>query len=170
MDTLDYVEARTDKTMAVLRQSYDDLHERAYKLATVLVAGGGAAGAYALGKIGVADASVLSWAPIAALALSWFGNAAWLMWRGATSRQLSPGNGPKNLLGYHGERLSTLQDPVLAMEHTRLSELDLQQKRIRAYEDGCVNRADAIDLAYKIAAVGSPLVPAVIALACLWLA
>ena len=166
MDTLDYVETRTDKTMAVLRQSYDDLHERAYKLATVLVAGGGAAGAYALGKMGASDASVLSWAPIAALALSWFGNAAWLMWRGATSRELSPGIGPQSLMENYDFRVQHGAGAEQALEGLRRQEMELQQARMDAYGNGCITRANAIDNAYKMAAIGTPLVPAVVALFC----
>ena len=168
MDPLEYVEVRTEKTMAVLRHAYDDLHERAYKLATVLVAGAGGAGAYALGKIG-GTGGAIAWAPLAALALSWLGVAACLVWRGATARDLSPGNGPKNLLGYYDERLAALQDAGQAMEQTRRAELGLQQKRMGEYEAGCIERADALDLAYKSAAVCSALVPVVVAGACLLL-
>lgn len=168
MEPLAYVEDRTEKTMAVLRHAYDDLHERAYKLATVLVAGAGGAGAYALGKIG-GTGGAIAWAPLAALALSWLGVAACLVWRGATARDLSPGNGPKNLLGYYDERLATLKDADQAMEQTRRAELVLQQKRIGQYETGCIERADAIDLAYKSAAICSALVPVVVASACLLL-
>ncbi len=169
MDPLGYVEDRTEKTMAVLRHAYDDFHERAYKLATVLVAGAGAAGAYALGKVGSAG-GVMAWAPLAGLSLSWMGVAACLVWRGATTRELSPGNGPKNLLGYYDERLGTLQNEAQALEQTRRAELALQQKRIGEYEAGCVARAHSIDMAYKSAAVCSPLVPAIVAAVCLLLA
>lgn len=165
MEMLDYVQNRSDQTMAVLRQAYDDLHERAYKLATVLVAGGGGAGAYALGKL-AAEARAITWAPMAALALVWFGAAGVLVWRATTSRELSPGNGPKNLLGYYAERLVALGDGDAALEHTRLAEMDLQQARIRAYEAGCIERAAALDGAYKAVAVCSPAVPLVVAAVC----
>ena len=165
MEMLDYVQNRSDQTMAVLRQAYDDLHERAYKLATVLVAGGGGAGAYALGKL-AAEARAITWAPLAALALVWFGAAGVLVWRATTSRDLSPGNGPKNLLGYYAERLVALGDGDAALEHTRLAEMDLQQARIRAYEAGCIERAAALDGAYKAVAVCSPAVLMVVAATC----
>lgn len=176
MDHLDYVEQRTARTLEVLRKSYDDLHERAYKFATVLVAGGGAAGAYALGKFSPVVAPI-TWAPLAALALSWFGVAAYLMWCGTTSRELSPGNGPENMLSQYDQwntyltsvQTVALQEQIdkLALERTRKDELALEQRRLTAYSEGCVYRADAIDAAYKLAAICSPLVPAVVAAFCL---
>ena len=169
MEPLEYVEGLTEKTVTVLRQSYDDLHERAYKLATVLVGGAGAAGAYALGKMGGTSAAVV-WAPLAALALSWLGVAALLVWRGATSRVLSTGIGPRNPLGYFDERLVESGVPAVAMEQTRRAELALQQTRIDEYNRGCTERALAIDLAYKSAAICSALVPAIVAGFCLWIA
>lgn len=165
MKMLDYVESRAATTLVVLRQAYDDLHERAYKLATVLVAGGGAATLYSLGKLGEPQ-NTLAWAPMAALGLCWFGIAGHLVWQGATSRELSPGNGPANLLAYYQKRLVETPEPAQALDTTRHAELDLQQKRIEAYSAGCEARALAIDRAYKSAALCSPLVPAVVALAC----
>lgn len=166
MDAVQYAEERSAKTIAVLRSSYDDLHERAYKLATALVAGGGAASIYVLGKMSTHPALPVSWAPIAALALSWFITAAVLIWNGATSRALSPGNGPATLLNYYDARLSVTRDPVEALETTRRVELGLEQARISAYEKGCIARAEAIDAAYKTAAWTTPVVPAVTFLIC----
>lgn len=165
MEALDYVEQRTTRTLEVLRKSYDDLHERAYKFATVLVAGGGAAGGYALGKFSP-QAEPMAWAPLAALALSWFGVAAYLILKGTTSASLSPGNGPKNLLGTFDGWSAHLGDDGQALEKTRREELSLEQRRIREYSDGCVTRAESIDLAYKMAAFCSPAVPAAVSVFC----
>lgn len=166
MEMLDYVEARADQTMAVLRQSYDDLHERAYKLATVLVAGGGAAGVYAMGKMGAPDAAVFTWAPIAALALSWFGTASILVWDGATSKELSAGIGPRTLIENYDWRIEHGEPADAAVAGMRRQEMELQQVRIGAYSSGCISRAEAIDRAYKTAAICTPLVPALVALVC----
>ncbi len=158
MNELDYVEQRSSKTLEVARQTYDDLHERAYKLATVLVAGGGAVTAYVLSKVGVV-ASSISWAPLAALALSWFGIAALLIWQGLTSREVSPGNAARNLLGYFDARVVEGYEKDAALQVTRKAELDAEQKRLDAYKQGCIQRAEAIDVAYKSIAIASPLVP-----------
>lgn len=166
MDILDYTEGLAAKSLEVARKAYDDLHERAYKLATVLVGGGGAIGAYALGRFGAA-AQPLEWAPIAALALSWFSIAGLLVIRGATSKDLSPGNGPMNVRSYYDARLAEHSaDPDKALSITRNAELDLVQQRIEQYNDGCVQRALAIDSAYRCIASCSPLVPLLVAGLC----
>lgn len=167
MEMLDYIEKRTTNTLEYVRKSYDDLHERAYKLATLLVAGGSAMISYALGKI-APEAAPVVWAPVAALALSWFAIAGMLVWRGATTNNLSPGNGPKNLKGYFHARMAESSNETAALAATREAELDLEQTRLRGYLDGCVQRAEAIDSAYKTVAVVSPLVVVVTALICAW--
>lgn len=168
MDIISYTEAVAAKSLEVARHAYDDLHERAYKLTTVLVTGGGAVGALALSRIGSPTGSI-GWAPLAALALSWFAIAGLLVLGGATSKLLSPGNGPKHLRDYFAARLKEYPDDrEKALEITRGAELDLMQKRLRAYTDGCTARAHAIDRAYRSVALCSPLVPLVVASAC-WL-
>lgn len=168
MNELDYVEQRSSKTLEVTRQTYDDLHERAYKLATVLVAGGGAVTAYVLSKVGVATDS-MGWAPLAALALSWFGVAAQLIWHSLTSQEVSPGNAVRNLLGYYDARLAEGHEKEGALRVTRKAELEAEQLRLDAYKRGCVLRAEAIDRAYKAIAIASPLVPMVVAALIKWL-
>lgn len=158
MNKLDYVEQRSSKTLEVARQTYDDLHERGYKLATVLVAGGGAVAAYALSNA-AGEKGVLSWAPLGAMALSWFGIAGQLVWVGLTSRDVSPGNAARNLLGYFDARIDAGQDDQSALLETRKAELDLEQIRFDDYKAGCISRATAIDLAYKSIAVVSPIAP-----------
>lgn len=165
MDILEYTESISAKSLEVARSAYDDLHERSYKLATLLVAGGGAVGAYALGKFGPSATSI-SWAPLAALALSWFGVAMVLIVTGATSRPLSPGNGPKNLRNYFNARLAEDSSAESALKATRNAELDLVQLRLRAYTEGCTARAEAIDIAYWSIAICSPSVPLIVAGVC----
>lgn len=161
-EVLAYAESVSGGTLAVLRQSYDDLHERANKLSTWLIAGGGGVGAYALAQM-AEKAPALHWAPLAALSLCWFGIAGPLIWSGATSTKLSPGNGPRNLLAYYAERLKDGIGPADALSQTREAELGLVQRRIRDYSDACVRRAEAIDIAYKATAALSPTVVAAVA-------
>ena len=170
MDILEYTEDVAAKSVEVARSAYDDLHERAYKLATVLVAGGGGIGAFALGRFGAPHALPVEWAPLAGLALSWFGIAALLVVRAVTSKELSPGNGPDNLRNYFKARLAEdPSDPEGALAKTRNAELDLVQARIRGYGGGCTERALAIDGAYRAVAACSPSVPLLIAGGCFWL-
>lgn len=166
MDILEYTESVSKATLEVARKSYDDLHERVYKLATVLAGGGGAVGAYALGKIG-SPGTALQTAPLSVLAMYWFGAVFFLLLKGATSNQVSPGNGPDNILGYYGARLaeqSSIEDAsALAMRVTRGAELDLMQARMNMYIKGCDKRASALDWTF-IAIALSPIPPGVTAL------
>ncbi|MVT38620.1 hypothetical protein GO497_21845 [Acidovorax citrulli] len=156
MDELEYVEKRSGATMAVLRQTYDDFYERSYKFATVLVGGGGALGAYALGKIGVDGVTPVAWAPVAALAMSWFGIAAQLIWSGAISRRLSPGNPAGNIIDYYDDRIAEGHDSNSALAVTRRAELILEHTRAREYATGCVDRAEALDMSYRAATICTP--------------
>lgn len=163
---LEYTEKVAAKSLEVARAGYDDLHERAHKLVTVLLAGGGGVGAFAVGRM-QPGTQPIEWAPLLALALSWFGTAGVLVVRGMTSKQLSPGNGPKNLLNYYSARLQdSTSDPATALELTRRAELALVQQRLTSYNSGCIARAQAIDLAYRTLAICSPSVPLIVAALC----
>ena len=155
---LDYVERRSSKTLEVARKAYDDLHERAYKLATVLVAGAGGVGAYSIGKI-ASEVEPIAWAPLAALSLSWFCIAGNLVWRGMVSRPMSPGNGATNLYDYHSSLLNLKRNERQALNETRREELRVEQRRITNYSRGCSLRAAAIDVTYKALVIVSPLTP-----------
>lgn len=169
MDILTYTEEVAAKSLEVAREAYDELHERAYKLATVLVTGGGAVGAFALSRLATSSTPV-GWAPLAALALSWFAIAALLILGGATSKLLSPGNGPRNLRSYYSARLAEYPgDEAKALELTRDAELDLLQVRLRAYTHGSTVRSMAIDRAYWCIALCSPSVPLIVAAVCVGL-
>lgn len=170
-DILEYAESVSEKTLEVARKTYDELHERVYKLATVLAAGAGATGAYALGKIDDPSA-IVQWAPLGVLSLIWFAIAGVIIVRGSTSRIVSPGNGPDNVMRYYEARLA--EQPACsassnedALRITRQAELDLKQARLRRYIDGCNARSDAVDFGYISVAV-SPLGP-LLAIAVLYL-
>ena len=165
---LEYVESQSEKSLNVARKSYDDLHERVYKLAIMLTGGAGAIGAYALGKMGVAGATI-QWVPLAILSVWWFAVAGLLVVRGATSREVSPGNGPDNIRNYYAARLAEQPEGEedqrgAALLITREAELDLQQVRIKKYTAGCTARSKAIDDAYKRVS-RSPIAPALAAVA-----
>lgn len=160
-DIIEYAEATGAKTLDTLRKSYDDKHEKVYKLASILAAAAGAMGAYALDK--AAGGSLFAqWVGIAALSVSWFAIVGYVVVMGATSQQVSPGNSPGNILKYFHARLAEQPnfDRAAAFEITRQAELDLVQKRISAYIDANDQRAKALDVAYKATAL-SPLVPIV---------
>lgn len=166
MDVLDYLEAGAKEQMAVLRKDYDDLHDRAYKFATLLMAGGGAVGAYAFAEFAASPAKVLVWAPAAGLALTWFGTAAVLLWRGAAARDISAGPEMKSLQArYEAELALDGADETKALTALRKAALGVVPARVKKFSAACIARADHIDSAYKAASVCTPLVPIVIAVA-----
>lgn len=165
MDALKFVEERGGRALEIVRKGYDDLHERAYKLATLLLAGGGAMAAYALGRIGVV-AALVEWLPIAVLALFWLVAAARLVWGGATSQDVPYGVSPGKLLGYYDGWIAAAKAPEDALERLRREDVRLEDERIRAYADACIRRAEAIDRTYKLAAVTAPSLAAIAAAAC----
>lgn len=172
MDILEYAESVSEKTLEVARKSYDDLHERAYKLGTVLGAGAGAIGAYALGKVSDPNA-IIQWAPLGTLSVAWFLIVGMLLRTGLTSRAVSPGNGPANIRSYFKARLSeqvaqiaeTNQEELdaarlNALKITREAELDLRQSRLARFIEAGDARARAVDRAYRQLA-WSPIAPLV---------
>jgi hypothetical protein len=174
-DLLEFAEKKADATLELLRASYDDLHDRTHKVLTGLLGGAGAVGAYALGTLSKGG-DHLQGLPLGVLACAWFIIALRLALRAATSRELSPGNGPDNIRNYYAARLAELgasdSAESEALNLTRRAELDLQQKRIREYSTACSVRAEALDFAYKASAL-SPAAPiatlAVIALIHRWI-
>jgi hypothetical protein len=171
MEILDYLESSVAETLDVLRTAYDDLHERAYKFATLLIAGGGAAGGYAFSELSKAPAKVYGWAPLAALALTWFATAAVLLWCAAAARDISAGPKIRSLQDRHRFEISKVgSDGEEALKALRIAAVEQAQKRIDRYVQACAARADGIDLAYRSAVICSPLVPTVVAVASFFLA
>ena len=151
MDIVDYSEKTANETLSFLRKSYDELHERLQKVVTALIGGAGAVAAYALTKVG-SPADTMQLFGLGALAVSWFVIAGVAAIEGVTSRELSPGNGPDNIMGYYRARLaegSSKEDPESeALRATREAELILQQHRISEYSTGCTERARTLDWVY----------------------
>lgn len=169
MEVLDYLEVCAAEQVDVLRKAYDDLHERAYKFATLLIAGGGAVGVYALTEFGKAPGNLLGWAPIAGLALTWLGTAIVLLWSSVTARDVSAGPKIQSLKKRYQFELSIAgDDEGKAFKALREAALDRVPERVGVYVRACAARADRIDLAYRAAVVCSPSVPAIIVAACYW--
>lgn len=161
MDILEYTEDKVSSALEYLRGSYDDLYERLHKVVIALVGGGGAVGAYSLGRISAED--FVTGLPLAAMSVGWFAIALYVLLFGPQSRELSPGNGPKNILRYYDDCLaaaSTDDDSkeARALAQTRREELRLQQKRLREFADACTERASILDRAYNLV-VMSPILP-----------
>lgn len=170
MEPLDYMEREATRTLGLLMAEYAASHERVYRLLTLLVGGAGALGSYTLSRL-TARASLVEWLPLAALALWWFGSAAWLMWRGVQSHRLGVGATPNVLGASYAAKggdfgVERADENKLALVKTRLAELATQQDRIQDYLKACAARAVAMDKAYW-AAAASP-VPPLLALTVAW--
>jgi hypothetical protein len=159
MDALKFVEERGGRALEIVRKGYDDLHERAYKFATLLVAGGGAMAAYALGRIGISS-PVVEWLPIAVLAFFWLAAAARLVLHAAGSQKVPYGAGPAKQLKYYDGWISAAATPEKALEELRRREIQLEEERIQKYAEACDKRSDEIDKAYRIAVLVAPLMGA----------
>lgn len=167
MDALDYMEAETERTFDSLTAEYAASHERLFKVATALVAAGGAVGSYVLAQI--ADgADAAAWAPLGASAIWWFVVAAGLLLFGLRSNNLSSGPWPSALGTKYEEKggdFGHSQDRhnVSALTALRMAELKARGVRISEYERVNGRRAAALNWAYR-AAAATPL----IALAAFW--
>jgi len=166
MDILEYTEKTADETLAYLRESYDELHERLQKLVTALIGGAGAVAAFAMTQYHQPEMRLLA-ITIGSLAAVWFVIAIVAM-VGGRSRELSPGNGPGNVLKYYDQRLGEqvgkpdLEAREIALETTRRAELELQQRRLREYSSACTRRAKILDRAYMAVSIFSPMAPLVV--------
>lgn len=159
MATIDFMEQTATATLKVAADSYDLAYERVNKLATLILGGAGAAGVYALGKIGVRS-ELFQVLPLCLLAVWWLGIAATLMLAGSKSREVSLGADSMELRKIYNEELGKLpsasDSATQALEHTRWRHLDAIDLQIRIYADGLTNRSEALDKAYR-ALAASPL-------------
>lgn len=169
MESLDYAEKRSAAALDAVRKIYETLHERAYKLTTALVAGGGAVSAYVWGQIAV-GAALIAWVPLAALALCWFACAAYLVWVALRGSPMSSIVDAAEILRYHDEwEQFDKQNPQRAMQEIKKDALRHDSLSIKNYSDGCNSRSAAIDAAYKAIVLASPIVPTVAAICVLQL-
>jgi hypothetical protein len=164
MDALEYAENVAGKTLNQLREAYDSQHERAYKLATLVVSGAGAAGVYALGKVGAADAGWVVW-PLAALSCWWFATFGVILLCGAASKKLLAGatsDAIRVRLAKHSAgrpQPLTAESAEAALWLTRWDELAAIDKEINQYSTAASQRARALDRAVWCL-VASPLIAA----------
>src|SRR6218665_2934753 len=90
METIDFAEKAVEDSLKEARASYDAMHERAYKFATLTMGASGAVSIYALGKIGSPD-YLWQAIPMAFLAAWWFAVASVLLLKGAATKEMSSG-------------------------------------------------------------------------------
>lgn len=163
MDVVDFMEEAATATLKVAAESYDAAYERVNKLATLLAGGAGAAGVYAIGKIGVRS-DLFQVLPLLLLAIWWLGVAATLVLAGSKSREVNLGANSIELRKIYNEELAQLgsaeDSATHALQQTRWRHLDAIDEQIRIYSEGLSARSEAIDKAYR-ALAASP-VPALL--------
>lgn len=160
MDILEYSESISAATLNEARQTYDVLHERSHKLAALVAGGAGAAGVYALGKVGVEGGQIQLWA-VGALSLWWFAIAGVVLRRGATSLELTPGSTTETLARTFNRHFASLEPEdaeTKALTLTRWDQLTAADLQIDAYCRGGTIRAKTLDGAYLALVVLSSIV------------
>lgn len=159
MTILDFAEQTATATLKVAAEGYDMAYERVNKLAMLVLGGAGAAGVYALGKLGLRS-DLFQALPLLLLALWWLGVGGTLMLSGSESREVNLGADSLDLRKIYNEELSRSKASGAAethpLEQTRWRHLDAVDEQIRVYADGLSKRSEALDRAYR-ALIASPL-------------
>lgn len=159
MPVLDFMEQTATATLKVAAESYDSAYERVNKLAALILGGAGAAGVYAVGKIG-SRSDLFQALPLSLLAVWWLGIAATLMLAGGRSREVNLGANSIELRKIYNEELGRLasadDSATLALEQTRWRHVDAIDEQIRIYSEGLSSRSEALDRACR-ALAASPL-------------
>lgn len=171
MQMLDYMEKEALRTQQALMAEYATAHGRVYQLATLLLGGGGAVGAYALGQWLKDGVQPLLWLPLLAVSLWWFVLAGVLLLGGGLSRRLGLGGTPNVLGQAYVAKGGDFGEPEAehnqrAVVDVRLAELATQQQRIEDWLRACAARAHVLDTVYRLAAC-TPLPPCLV-LGVLW--
>ncbi|WP_092002930.1 hypothetical protein [Polaromonas sp. OV174] len=160
MDSLDYIEAQAGKNAAFRLETMELLNKRGHAMLALLLGGAGAAGAYALGRLGQPDA-LWSFSALVPVALWWFGLAAWVAVKICRTQELyPPTNEPQKLLEYmegplevyRAELTAEGRQPESALVMLRRSELLSRQSRIDGYVKNNMTVAARLDRAYLCAA------------------
>jgi hypothetical protein len=166
VDALEYAEKITDETLDQVRDAYDAQYERVYKFATLVASGAGAAGVYAVGKIGTPGPATVLWA-LAALSCWWFLILGAVLLAGARSEQLLVGTASAAIRGRIAKHTAALNLTTpgtdvtdTALWLTRWDQLAAVDKQIDLYSEAATRRARVLDYAYSCL-VGSPLIAAV---------
>lgn len=159
MDAIEYVEASAQATLKEARAAYDGMHERIYKLVTLVTGGAGAVGVYTLGKLG--SAPMWQLVPLAAVCCWWFLIAGAVLARGAKSNSFSVGTSADALrrrLLAHQARAGCSEESV-ALWYTRWDHLVSVDEQILSYSHAATRRARTLDAAY-LCLICSPAVAA----------
>lgn len=158
METIDFAEKIVDASLKEARASYDAMHERAYKFATLTMSASGAVSIYALGKIG-ADGYLWQTIPMALMAFWWFVAASVLLLKGATTNEMSAGTTSAKIrerVMKHSEKVGGEVDLEQGLNLTRWDQLAAADIQIQAFSNANIERAKALDAAYRWM-VASPL-------------
>lgn len=158
METIDFAETAVDASLKEARASYDAMHERAYKFATLTMGASGAVSIYALGKIG-ADGYLWHVIPMALLAAWWFVAASALLLKGAATKEMSAGTTSGKIrerVTKHSRKEHGDPDLEQGLNLTRWDQLAAADIQIQAFSDANIERAKALDAAYRWM-VASPL-------------
>lgn len=176
MESIDYIEAQASKNAAFRLETMELLNKRGHAMLVLLLGGAGAAGAYALGRLGQ-PGGVWSFCALAPIALWWFGLAAWGAVKVCSTQEIyPPTNEPRKLLDYlegplevyRAELTSEGQQPEAALVLLRRHELLSLQKRIDGYVQNNSTVAARLDRVYLCAA-GTPILSLVGVLIARWL-
>lgn len=177
MEPIELAEKVACETLKEVRSAYDALHDRAYKFVTLIVGAAGALAAYALGRIG-GDTWIWQALPLGVLSFWLFAVAGALLVRGTSTKSMMAGataasvrktlikNTPKASLPDEGKseaKSSTDLADRLAQSvgDTRWSLTASIDVQIELYSAGTKDRASALDRAYLLAVLGSPLAIAI---------
>lgn len=158
METIDFAEKAVDNSLKEARASYDAMHERAYKFATLTMGASGAVSIYALGKIGAAG-YLWQVIPMALLAAWWFVAASALLLKGAATKEMSAGTTSARIrerVAKHSKKEDGEPDLKQGLNFTRWDQLAAADIQIQAFSDANIERAKALDAAYRWM-VASPL-------------
>ena len=158
METIDFAEKAVDASLRDARASYDAMHERAYKFATLTMGASGAVSIYALGKIG-ADGYLWHVIPMALLATWWFVAASALLLKGAATNEMSAGTTSAKIrerVTKHSKKEEGEPDLEQGLNLTRWDQVAAADNQIQAFSDANIERAKSLDAAYRWM-VASPL-------------
>lgn len=158
METIDFAEKTVDASLKEARASYDAMHERAYKFATLTMGASGAVSIYALGKIG-ADGYLWQIIPMALMAAWWFVAASVLLLKGAATNEMSAGTTSAKIrerVTKHSEKEVGEADLEQGLNLTRWDQLAAADIQIQVFSNANIVRAKALDAAYRWM-VASPL-------------
>lgn len=158
METIDFAEKAVEASLKEARASYDAMHERSYKFATLTMGASGAVSIYALGRIG-ADGYLWHVIPMAFLATWWFVAASGLLLKGAGTKEMSAGTTSayiRDRVAKHSKKMDGEPDLEQGLNLTRWDQVAASDKQIQAFSVANIERAKALDAAYRWM-VASPL-------------